>query len=326
MLVSIGLQTIPSIGEKPWNIIIEDYLFYTLSFVTFFYVFYFFISEKHLSRKKIILLIISGLLFTIIVTVPISYLYIYLLMQNVIEMTGKKFFLNFGKYYISFFETNFMFAVSGSLLKTALLWYENTMKQKEAEKQLVSGELSLLRSQLNPGFLLNTLTYIRALIGTKPDKAIYCIENLSEIMSYMLYETSADKVSLDNEINYIKNYLNLQRVRFRPEYIQFEVTGVTAGAEVPPLLFMPFLENAFNKWNDPGENPEIFISLSVKEDILLFEVKKYRRDTAGNIKNEDEFKFDTLKRFLDLQFRENYSLEKADENNKTTICFKLSVF
>ncbi len=147
---------------------------------------------------------------------------------------------------MSFLEINFLFAMSGALMKIALLWYENVMKQKEVEKQVVINELALLRSQINPQFLFNTLTNIKSLIEPQPERAIQSIENLSEIMSYMLYETSADKVLLDNEIDYINNYLKLQRVKFKPDSISFEVKGDTNGILVPPMIFMPILEYVFS--------------------------------------------------------------------------------
>lgn len=242
-----------------------------------------------------------------------------MLFPNLLEMSGNKFLLNFGKYYISFFEMNFMFAVLGSLIKTALEWYENTMKQKEVEKQLVSGELALLRSQINPRFLLNTLTYIKSLIGTQPDKAIYSIESLSEIMSYMLYETSAGKVLLDNEINYINNYLNLQRVRYSPDHIRFEVTSDTRGIMVPPLLFMPLLENAFKYGEGSAETPGIIISLGIFENSLLFKVMNYVKGSAAETKDEEGFNVSAIKRYLDLQFGSKYSLETMNEGSKYLI-------
>jgi LytS/YehU family sensor histidine kinase len=193
------------------------------------------------------------------------------------------------------------------------------MKQKEAEKQLISGELALLRSQINPRFLLNTLTYIKSLIEKMPDKAIYSVENLSEIMSYMLYETSAEKVSLDNEINYINNYLNLQRVRYSPDYISFEVTGDTTGILVPPLLFMPFLENAFKYGDGSSESPGIIISLGIKDNNLTFEVMNYIKENAAEIKDEEGFSVSSIKRYLDLQFGNNYSLKINNEGKKYLI-------
>jgi len=319
-LVSIGLQVIPSIGNKTWYVIVIDFSIYIVSFVSFFYLFYFFISQKHLDKKKILFLIISGLLFTLILTIPITYIYIYLLFQNVLDLTGRKFLLNFGKYYISFFETNFMFAVCGSLLKIALLWYNNTMKQKETEKQSISGELALLRSQINPRFLLNTLTYIKSLVGTMPEKAIYSIENLSEIMSYMLYETSDERVPLEAEINYMRNYLKLQEVRYSPGYVVFEVSGETCGLMVPPLLFMPFLENTFSTaQEDSPERPGISITLLINGNSLIFSVTNYTSDRSEGLKDEKAVNLRSIKRFLDLEFGNNYTLDTMEENDKSIL-------
>ncbi len=327
-LVSIGLQAIPSIGNKTWDVIALDFIIYIISFVSFFYLFYFFISAKHLDRKRVILLIISGLLFTMIITIPVTYIYLHLLFPNVMGMTGRRFFLNFGKNYISFFETNFMFALSGSLIKIAFLWYNNTMKQKEAEKQLISVELALLRSQVNPRFLLNTLSFIRSLIERSPEKAIYSIENLSEIMSYMLYETSAGKVPLNNEINYINNYLKLLEVRYVTGYIELQISGDMNGIMVPPLLYMPFLEYAFSSAepvDDCPEIPGIIIKLAVTASTLLFEVTKYARENVMQIEDDNSISLSSIKRFLDLQLGSNYTLEKLEEKNKITISIKLNL-
>lgn len=323
-LISIGLQVIPSIGKKTWDIIAIDYSIYIVSFVSVFYLFYFFISNQFPVKRKIVLLVLSGLLLTVILTIPVTYIYLFLLFPNVLELTEETFLLNSGKFYISFFETNFMFAVSGSLLKIALLWYENTMKQKETEKQLISGELALLRSQINPRFLLNTLTYIRSLIERSPEKAIYSIENLSEIMSYMLYETSADRVPLEAEINHMRNYLKLQEVRYTPGYITFKVAGDNFDLRVPPLLFMPFLENTFCAAQDNSlEIPGITITILTSGRNLTFAITNHITENEDRYKDQCEFSINSVKQILDLQFGDNYTLETAKEYNKNLIRFRV---
>ena len=323
MLSFIGLETIPSFGKYSFNDIAGDYLIYAVSIIVLFYMFYFFVSKKHLNKKKIIYLIIFGLLFLIVVNVPIVFIYLYFLAKEVFDLSGDKFVIEYLKCYLSFLETNFSFVVFGSLLKIALLWYENTMKQKEIEKQLISGELAMLRSQINPQFLFNTLTNIRSLIEKSPDKAVYSIENLSEIMSYMLYESSADKVFLDDEINYINNYLNLQRVRYNPGFIDFNITGDTAGIFVPPLLFMPFIENAFKYGDGFSKTPGIVINLNVRGNNLSFEVTNNINKDAGPVNSEDGFSIKSIKRRLDLIFGNNYSLEIKNENSKYLIKLKI---
>ncbi len=216
--------------------------------------------------------------------------------------------------------------MSGSLLKIALLWYDKVMKQKEMEKQLVLGKLALLRSQINPQFLFNTLTSIRTLIEFQPEKAIYSIENLSEIMSYMLYETSADKVPLDDEIDYINNYLNLQSVRYNSDFISFEVSGNTNGLLVPPLIFMPFIENVFTYGDFTTRTPGIIIALKVMDNNLSFEVMNYAKENTDKEKPGSGFSLKSIERRLDLLFgNKNYTLEIKSENNKYLVKLRIQL-
>jgi sensor histidine kinase YesM len=319
MLFLVGLETIPSMGKITYDIIAADYFLYVISFFALFYSFYFFIKKEHLNKKRIRAFIIFGLLFVLFINVPIAYIYVLSLAKEVFNLNGNAFLLEFTKYYMSFLETNFLFAMSGSLMKIALLWYDNVMKQKEMEKQLIAGELALLRSQINPQFLFNTLTIIKSLIELQPEKAIYNIENLSEIMSYMLYETSANNVLLKDEINNINNYLNLQRVRYSPDFIGFEVTGDTEGISVPPLIFMPFIENAVKYADGSSQNPGIIINLDVRKNNLSFEVTNHIKENADLSKPEDGFSIKSIKRRLDLIFGNKYNLEIKNENYKYLI-------
>ncbi len=314
MLFFVGLETIPAMGKVTYDIIVVDYILYFISFFALFYSFYFFIKKEHLNKKRIRALIIFGLLFVLFINIPIAYIYVLSLAKEIFNLNGNAFLLDFTKYYMSFLEINFLFAMSGSLMKIALLWYDNVMKQKEMEKQLIAGELALLRSQINPQFLFNTLTNIRTLIVQKPDKAIYSIENLSEIMSYMLYETTAEKVFLEDEIDNINNYLNLQRVRYNPDFISFGVTGNTNGLMVPPMIFMPFIEYIFSYGDFPAITPGIIINLKVAENILAFEVMSYA--TKRKEETVSGFSLQSNERRLDLLFgNNNYTLKTQSENN-----------
>lgn len=324
MLFLVGLQTIPLFGKLTYGIIAVDYIIYIISFFLLFYSFYFFIRKEHLNKKTIRTLIIVGLLIVIFITVPIAYIYVLLLAKEVFDLYGNAFLLEFTKYCISFLETNFLFAMSGALMKIALLWYDNVMKQKEMEKQLVLGELALLRSQINPHFLFNTLTNIRSMIETQPEKAIYSIEVLSEIMSYMLYETAVDKILLDDEIDYINNYLNLQSVRFKPDFISFKVTGNTNGLLVPPMIFMPFIENVFTSGDFSQPAPGIAIKLQVMKNVLSFEITNYLKESTYKEKYGSDDSIKSIKRFLDLQLgNNNYTLEIKKENDENFIKFRI---
>lgn len=315
MLFITGLQTIPSFGKTAISIIVYDYLLYIASYVLIFYSFYFSISNKNHKKNKIILLLVLGLLFTIIIDLPITYIYLYILSPEVLALRGNEFRIMFTKYYMSFLESNFLFAVSGALLKTALLHYVNTMEQKESEKQLILGNLALLKSQINPLFLFNTFESIRTLIKTKPDKAIYSIENLSEIMSYMLYDTTAERVPLDKEINNIRKYLNLQSIRYNKEFIKFSVHGNMVGIYVPPLIFMPIIENVFKHSDTASETSEVAINFEAQESGLLFSISCNHKENLNKAELDTCLNVETIKKHLDLVFENNYKLETKIEPN-----------
>ncbi len=319
MLFFIGLETIPSVGKITYNIIAADYFLYVFSFIVFFYLFYLFISKKHLDKKGIRNIIIFGLLFVIAITIPITFIYISFLAKEVFDLNGKTFLITAAKYYLSFLETNFLFALSGALLKITLLRYENIMKQKEAEKQLVKGELALLKSQMNPQFLLNTLSEIQSLIEKTPEKAVYSVEKLSEIMSYMLYETASEKVFLDDEINYINNYLELHNIRLKNGVIDFRITGDTKGVMIPPLIFMPLIENAFRYVDVNDDNPCITISLFKSDSELVFSLTNSNSKIPVKDIPEDNPEEKSIKRRLDLLFGDKYKLEISRESKSYKI-------
>lgn len=320
LFVSTGLEVIPLIGKYSTGFLAGDYFIYVASYIIAFYVFYFSISSKLLNSKKYFKLIIPGALLVFLITLLTSYIHTLFLSGEVFELSGKQFYFTFGRIYLNFLHAAILYAIAGTLLKLAFLWYENTMKQKEAEKKNITSELALLRSQINPRFLSYSLGHIRSLINNQPDKAVYSIENLSEIMSYMLYETSSEKVPLEDEINYISNYINLQKIRFVPGYIELDITGDTNGIKVPPLLFMPFLEKTFRSAaEDISEIPGIAIRLNINGSHLYFETMNYTGNNNNNEPDENAFSISSLRRFLDLQLSDKYKLETLEENNKKII-------
>ncbi len=324
MLVSTSLEIIPSLGKYSSGIIAGDYFIYFASHVLVFYLFYVFLTNAQLKKNRSSAAILYGIFVLLIISLPSAYILVYFISPDILELEGQKFLFTFGSRYLSILQTNLVYAVSGALLKLSLIWYENVIRQKESEKKRLKGELALLRSQINPRFLSNSLGHIRSLVVPNPARAIYGIENLSEIMSYMLYETSAELVPLDGEINYIRNYLKLQEARYGPGFVEFETSGITAGIMVPPLMFMPFLENIFGKSGiDSTEIPGIKISLAVKDNLLEFSARCCISDYQLNPEADKGFSFNSIKRFFDLQFGGNYTLETVEENNKYFVSAKV---
>ena len=125
-------------------------------------------------------------------------------------------------------------------------WYVLQGEKRELQSQNLQSELKFLKSQINPHFFFNTLNNLYALTLKKSDLAPEIVLRLSEMMRYMLYESNEKEVSLENEINYVINYIELEKLRQGTAFkINFDVEGDSSGQKIAPLMFIPFLENSF---------------------------------------------------------------------------------
>jgi ligand-binding sensor domain-containing protein len=182
-----------------------------------------------------------------------------------------------------------------------------------------ASELALLRNQVNPHFLFNTLNNIYSLVYQKSSEAPEALMKLSDIMRYMLYETASDKVLLEKEIDYLKSFIDLQLLRLKSrEFVQFEITGDPSGKIIAPMLLIPFVENAFKHGNKTVLNPGIIIKLDCKPNSLSFYVMNSKRiggskDCVGGIG------LTNVKRRLDLIYHDKFSLDILDSENKFEI-------
>jgi sensor histidine kinase YesM len=158
-------------------------------------------------------------------------------------------------------------------IKLMKYWYQNQQIKTELENKNKTSELALLRTQLNPHFLFNTLNNIDSLIMTNRELASDAIIKLSDIMRFMLYDTSTDAVPLDKEINYLKSYISLQQMRLKdPKFVKFSLEGGCSGKLIAPMIFIPFVENAFKHGQKNVKAPGIEITLICNSDSLNFEV------------------------------------------------------
>ncbi|MCB0572142.1 MAG: histidine kinase [Phaeodactylibacter sp.] len=145
-----------------------------------------------------------------------------------------------------YFLVTFLIASSSTIFKIITDWARHLREKQELQTQTMQSELRFLKSQINPHFLFNTLNNLYALTLKKSDQAPEIVLKLSEMMRYMLYECNEKRVPLSKEINYIRNYLDLERLRQGKNVeINFEVSGEAQDQKIAPLMFIPFLENSF---------------------------------------------------------------------------------
>ena len=170
-----------------------------------------------------------------------------------------------------------------AVIRTLTEFYNNQQNKLIAETHRTNTELIYLRKQTNPHFLFNSLNSIYSLAHKKSDLVPDAIVTLSELMRYMLYETDNKTVALEKEINYIQNYIELQKLRLNNiEDIVINVHGNTKNKFIEPLLLISFVENAFKYGTDYKGATHVKIKIFISENDLDFwienTIENYEKD------------------------------------------------
>ena len=161
-------------------------------------------------------------------------------------------------------------------------WRLTEQRALQAEAEKANAELSFLKAQVNPHFLFNTLNNIYSLAVSKSEHTADSIMKLSNIMRYITDEAREDKVSLQQELDCMRDYIDLQRLRLgKNAQVMFTATGTLERKKIPPLLLMTFVENAFKYGISNHEPSPIVIRVEVGEKELYFETinKLYEKKT-----------------------------------------------
>jgi Histidine kinase/GHKL domain len=222
------------------------------------------------------------------------------------------------KFSLAEFATNFAYPmafIGGTTgYKIFKTWVSDQQRFAELQKENLNTELAQLKNQVNPHFLFNTLNNLHVLTMTNPEKASEIILGLSDVLRYQIYDSQNDKVLLGKDIEIIRQYLDLEKIRRDNLWINLTVDTNLAGISVPPLLFINFIDNAIKHSNTRGES-SISILFQVKSDKLYFEIS----NSKSPIPTTDEsngFGLANVKKRLDLLYGSEHTLEIKDEADK----------
>ena len=194
---------------------------------------------------------------------------------------------------------------------------ESRKLKDELINQRQAGELALLKSQVNPHFLFNTLNNIYSLVYHKSDEAPDAVMKFSSIMRYVLYDSKEEKVLLEKEIEYLKSYIELQKLRIKePDFVLLEVEGNFEGTFIAPMLLIPFVENAFK--HAGRENlPGITIYLHGDKQQIRFEVSNFKQKEIQTVEKPfSGIGLSNIRRRLELIYAERHLLEIKTENDQ----------
>ena len=192
-------------------------------------------------------------------------------------------------------------------------------RQKEKQAEQLSTELKFLRSQVSPHFLFNVLTNLISLARKKSDQLEPALIMLSDLMRYMLYDTTGKKVPLDKENAYLNSYIALQKLRFGSD-VEISNRVITdrpaVDYTIEPMLLIPFVENAFKHGTGYTRHPEINIQLTLHNDLLTFEVQnQFDNDPAASKDENSGIGLANVRSRLDLLYPGKYTLTIRDRLN-----------
>lgn len=206
-------------------------------------------------------------------------------------------------------------AASPMIIKFFKLW---TIKQRQwvqEQQQKTTVELQLLKAQVHPHFLFNTLNSIYSFALSSSPQTPGLILKLSTLLSYMLYDCKTEEVRLEKEIEVMKNYIDLEKERFGKRIeISWSVEGEIKDKLIAPLLLLPFLENAFKHGiSEQIEKPWLGVDLSVKNGMLRFKIANSKNDSMP--KQESGSGINNVKKRLDFIYPNRYELKINDEGD-----------
>lgn len=302
----------------------NSFLNYCLLIVFFFVNYHILLPKFYYQNKKVLCFGLIVILFLVILFIP------KLLPINPIhnphEMIPSK-TPHFPKpngmrpHFIDYFNTiPFLLVVALSFL------LRTNVQLKEIKNEKLKAEVSYLKAQINPHFLFNTLNSLYALTIIKSDEAPNAVLKLSGMMRYVVTESSQEYVPLSKEIEYIKDYISLQKLRMNDDVnFSFKCIGDFTGKAIAPLILIPFIENAFKYGLNPDEDSEISIEIAVVDFHLTLVAKNKMvvNEIPEDLKTETGI--ENTKKRLEIIYPKKHLLEISEKDSTFIISLNINL-
>lgn len=295
---------------------------YAIAHATLFYTIQYAFIPRMLKRKKILVFIAAclGLVVTMVILMYVAFGLI--LQKEVYERFNDQAFF----FMVSIGLSNVFMTTLLISIKALKDYIRNQRIYERREKQRLEAELQYLKAQVNPHFLFNTINSVYVLINHNPAKASDTLIKLSDLLRAQLYDFGVDRIPIEQEINYLNNYIELEKLRKTEKLlVEVKLSETVNGFSIAPLMLMPFVENCFKHVSAPaGEKQTITISLHCQNSTLsaVFINTKdphYPKPqlTPGGIGLKN------IKRRLDLVYPKQHQLEIKDHEDRFEVLLKL---
>ena len=203
-------------------------------------------------------------------------------------------------------------AAIATTIQLSMRWNQSEKARQEAEVARADAELSNLRNQINPHFLLNTLNNIYALTAIDSERAQEAIQQLSKLLRHMLYENQQQEVALSEEVQFLENYVSLMRIRLSQSVdVTFTSHSSLVTSKVAPLLFISLVENAFKHGISPTEPSFVHISIEADEHQVVCDIQNSNHPKTSQDRSGHGIGLQQVQRRLDLAYPGRYQWEKG---------------
>jgi hypothetical protein len=197
---------------------------------------------------------------------------------------------------------------------------------QQSEKEKVKAELAFLKAQINPHFMFNTLNNIYSMAVSKAERTPEAIEMFSDMMRFVIYETTNDFVPLSKKIEYIDTYITLQKLRFPSTVkVNYQKTGDCDSLQIAPLILMPFIENAFKH----GISTETESNIDIQIDIESNKLKLYVKNSINKLQDMEngisQLGIENTKKRLELMYPGDHTLNIIDSRNEYVVSLHLNL-
>lgn len=277
-----------------------------------------------LAKKQFTLYVLLLVLSTLLLSLLKIILTYWLVTTNIWPESAKEETELFGLSYITtvFFGELYIVGLTAGV-KLTIDHIKERDAQRELEKNSLETELAYLKSQIQPHFFFNTLNSLYALTLEKSDLAPNMVLKLSSLMSFVIYRAKADEVSLMETVTHMKNFIELEKIRFGPRLqVDFEISGALDNGTIPPLILSPFVENSIKHGGTTADGTfEISIRLDVRADHLIFQVENWLKDYQDSnelkrLNGDEGIGLKNTVRRLKLLYKDKYKLDIKEENRK----------
>ncbi|BAV09705.1 Histidine kinase [Filimonas lacunae] len=289
-----------------------------------FYTFYTFLFSRFLVRKKIPALLLTGVLTSLLAGIA-GISIVWIIWKH--RLPYKEQTTAIIAFIVMMAINALLNGLVGLVMRAFISWYNDIRWKETLARRNAEMELALVKAQINPHFLFNTLNNIDVLIEKDPAQASDYFKKLSGILRFMLYETRAEQISLSDELAYIEKYIHLQKIRSsRPGYVHYSVEGAVGNIQVAPMLFIPFIENAFKHADTKKQDNAIVVKFDMREREIVFHCSnRYMPHMQKQETNEGGLGNNLIQKRLQLLYPGKHQLNIQTGNQLYTVHLKLSV-